>query len=146
MQSTQRTAQTEAKRFQCDAEQSKDGQGVTLSRILDYPTKTILVLVRNGEPPESPLFPLWERREIERTEGQTATYFQSQAEGLTPATPLEITFRGLPPPPPSVSDAADRKLSLYVGALGLIVAVGLVAWTLVRQVTAPAATRSHRGA
>jgi len=29
MQSTQRTAQTEAKRFQCDAEQSKDGQGVT---------------------------------------------------------------------------------------------------------------------
>lgn len=124
----------------------QDSQEVTLSRILDYPTTSIIVLAMGEEPPLSPLFADWESTEYEIAGGQTATYYQSQADGLTPATPLEINFRGLPPPPPPVSDASDRELSLFIGALGLIVAVGFVVWTLARQGVTPPVTGSHRGA
>lgn len=125
----------------------QDGSSVLFRRILDYPTETMLVLVRSDVPPESPLFPAWDSRALELTNGGTATYFQSEATGLTPATPVEISVRGLPPPPPPVSDAGARSLSLIIGAAGLVAALSLVllgVWQ--RDWAVAAASRTRRGA
>ena len=119
------------------------GDSAAFRRVLDYPTTKTVVLVRSAQPPESPVFPAWEARDLQLTNGQTATYFQSQVEGLTPATPLEITFRGLPPPPPPVSDEGARKLSLFLGALGLAAALGLIVYALSRRRGAPAWSRER---